>query len=678
MAVSVSVRRRSGLAASLALSTLLLSSCASVMRSVRGPTAAVETRATSVTTLNLNVRKGPGMGHRVLTSLPKGTAVEILGTERSWRKVRAERKGKPILGWVAAKYLKPGAASDETAKAKSDQAKAERERQQAEREQESATAKAEREAERQRARAAAEAARDRREAERQREQTIAKADREDAGRRNERKGSLARWHAPDRSKPAPPPEPDTEAAMVAALPATRPTPVLAPPPSIVDSVGYAAETRPLRESLARGKFNELDSHFERVGSGPTDREAPTAAGAVRLFPLLERGAVEVDRGRVEQAAQTFASAEALLASREVARPERGFGLGRLFSSRAAGSPTNGAFGEPFERVWMLDYHALALLLAGDPEAIAVAERAIASQQLEREQLERAIEAADREVADARERVGDEAAKAVAGRLAREYARSADRAKKTASPFDNPFAHYVAAIAEELGGRRDPKLREKARAHYEEALRLNPKSELFGQAVDDLSTDEEATDDRVVHVLVAEGFAPEKRALRYPLAADGSSIEVRLPIYSPVPSTFATAALAIDPSEPPVILSEIVDVEAASFRYEQDTRVRRELAVLRAVRAGDDMPEPDTSSWMTLPARFHAARLRLPKGEMKLALATFDEQHQRVGGTTVVLDPEADALIYVRSAGSIVAIRATSPEWFARDSTATASADGLVP
>ena len=205
--------------------------------------------------------------------------------------------------------------------------------------------------------------------------------------------------------------------------------------------------------------------------------------------------------------------------------------------------------------------------------------------------------------------------------------------------------------------------------------MNPKSELFREAVDDLSTDEEATDDRVVHVLIAEGFAPEKGALRYPSAGDGQSIEVRLPIYSPVPSTFATAALAVDPSEPPVVLSEVVDVEAATFRYEQDTRARRELAVLRAIHAGDDMPEPDTSSWMTLPARFHAARLRLPKGAMKLALATFDERRERVSGTTVVLDPEADALIYLRSAGPIIAIRATSPEWF-RAATATAAADDL--
>ena len=72
--------------------------------------------ATVVTNL-LNVRSGPGLGYSVVTQLPYGTTVELLGDRQSandleWVQIMAKSQQR---GWVASRYLDPGESGGGTA-----------------------------------------------------------------------------------------------------------------------------------------------------------------------------------------------------------------------------------------------------------------------------------------------------------------------------------------------------------------------------------------------------------------------------------------------------------------------------------------------------------------------------------------------------------------------------------
>jgi uncharacterized protein YraI len=53
------------------------------------------------TTVNLNMRSGPGTGYSIVKTIPKGTAVEIIGTSGSWKKVVYGA----YSGWCMGSYL---------------------------------------------------------------------------------------------------------------------------------------------------------------------------------------------------------------------------------------------------------------------------------------------------------------------------------------------------------------------------------------------------------------------------------------------------------------------------------------------------------------------------------------------------------------------------------------------
>lgn len=59
----------------------------------------------TVNTKALNLRKGPGVSHPVLTSLSRGTAVSILSESGGWLEIEASSGGKLWRGFVSAQYV---------------------------------------------------------------------------------------------------------------------------------------------------------------------------------------------------------------------------------------------------------------------------------------------------------------------------------------------------------------------------------------------------------------------------------------------------------------------------------------------------------------------------------------------------------------------------------------------
>ena len=51
----------------------------------------------------VNIRSGPSTGHRIVTTLPSGTATHVLQSEADWVQVKVS--GSDHIGWVAAHLL---------------------------------------------------------------------------------------------------------------------------------------------------------------------------------------------------------------------------------------------------------------------------------------------------------------------------------------------------------------------------------------------------------------------------------------------------------------------------------------------------------------------------------------------------------------------------------------------
>ncbi len=91
-------------------------------------------------------------------------------------------------------------------------------------------------------------------------------------------------------------------------------------------------------------------------------------------------------------------------------------------------------------------------------------------------------------------------------LTRDDAKQNKRAKKVASAYVNPFGDYLNGAILEIDSYEDPGQRSSARIAYEKARKLHPNCKVLSKAIKDMNR---APKGRVVHVFMADGFAPEK-------------------------------------------------------------------------------------------------------------------------------------------------------------------------
>ena len=60
------------------------------------------------TTAEVPLREGPGNFHKIITTLPKGIKITVVGKEGYWLKVESKQGNKP--GYVDASLAKPSAS----------------------------------------------------------------------------------------------------------------------------------------------------------------------------------------------------------------------------------------------------------------------------------------------------------------------------------------------------------------------------------------------------------------------------------------------------------------------------------------------------------------------------------------------------------------------------------------
>jgi len=454
--------------------------------------------------------------------------------------------------------------------------------------------------------------------------------------------------------------------------------------------GYSKEFQKIKQMMASGNLKGVEKFY-------TDREAEVlkknqtkwqAMEEIGLLRWMERGTLYLDKRDVEKSIKSFGNAEDILIVRQ--KDSKASDLLTSIASFTAETVTgNEEFqeypGEGYEKVLMLNYKSISFLLDGERQAYNVARRAIDWQNMEKARFRDEIEAAKKETKKAEKDIKDKDA-ASNSEWKASYKKLDKIANKVPSAFVNPFGYYVTGMIQEYEAKKDASLMDNARIAYEKALKLNPKSKVLKQAVKDMKRKKSPGNKRLLHVVVADGFAPEKKMLVYNFPSGNGVVPIKLPIYEPVASKVARVEVQTTGGKRLATLSSVADVEAICLRNQKDSEAFRSLrmtvAIARAVgvnqatrnlglfgnllsSAVNDMAAPDMRSWMSLPAKLQAARLYISKNTKKLKIVSFDSRGRRLASKTVNINNKSDAFVYARSIDKQLYVNGSETMWTAK-------------
>lgn len=426
-------------------------------------------------------------------------------------------------------------------------------------------------------------------------------------------------------------------------------------------LGYALGFLPVRARLASGDYAgamELYRNGPPAGALAGESGAPAEANAAprALFSSSdvflsnsELGLMSFDAVSFTDATTHFAAAhDAVSSDQERQSGNRLQRLGR-FANRMLRRGAAFVTGRDelavytqrdYERILQLNYLALSYLVAGDRRAYNVNRLAVEEQDLARRNFEDEIGRAQERLNQARADSANGAkAASVSDRFAAEFEDYARVSGRVPSAYVNPLGFYLSGAIQEITSVERPALRGNARASYQAALELAGSSPQLSASIQAMQAPPQPGE-RILHIIVGEGFAPSRQAMLYGVAIDQQIVPVRIPIFTPTPSSITRLALASARGQPITRLDPVGDVEAMVMRSQQDRMPQMLLGVIASAwrssaeqRFAADMGEfasavmqfkqnfdsPDMRSWASLPAKFHIARVRLPAGQTRLRL-----------------------------------------------------------
>jgi hypothetical protein len=267
-----------------------------------------------------------------------------------------------------------------------------------------------------------------------------------------------------------------------------------------------------------------------------------------------------------------------------------------------------------------------------------------------------------------------------------YFLAADR-KGAALPsaYVNPFGDYVDGIVQEFDSIKNPALRSNAIISYEKALKLNPTSKLIKANVAQLKARRKmSSKKRLIHFVVGDGFAPEKKVIQYSVPSATGSMPVRLPIYEsdPLPLAHKIRIKTVNGKVTLATMSVISNIDALCLRSQKDRRAQDFLNLTTTVtrtffekegfsKLGkwgeffsllrDDTTEADTRSWLSLPSSLSGARMVLSKSIKKVRLITYDKKWRRLIDKVIDL-PKGNGFVYARVIGKSLYLNKSEKLW----------------
>jgi hypothetical protein len=454
--------------------------------------------------------------------------------------------------------------------------------------------------------------------------------------------------------------------------------------------GYSKAMLPIKKLVAGGKAATAIDEMKKLHKNSSSYD---------LLTHMELGVMSLAANDLKAAQDRFSEAEHEKLAREGRSTVGGFfsGIKDTAVSTITGNDELGEYSGPgFERVLMLNYKSIAYLLEGDRKAYNVTRRAIDLQNIEKKAFDEKIRKAKEEIAEKekeqKEKGADLNEVGFDAIVKNQYKATESKARKVPSAFVNPFGFYVAGLVQELDSYEDNSLRDNARISYKKALELNPKSSVIKKAVKDMQSPA-PQGRRLVHVVVGDGFAPEKKLLKFDLAMGfGEPIDIELPIYEPVRSRVSRVEIQTTGGKRWASLSEVADITALALRHQKDAgplvQLRMMTTVIRNVIEGqawnqaqkeaglfgqlmskakgarDEMAHPDMRSWSMLPSRLMAARIFVPKSVSQLKLVAYDSKGRVLSSQVVAIDKNSHNFVYARTIDNTLYTSSNDKMWVA--------------
>lgn len=454
-----------------------------------------------------------------------------------------------------------------------------------------------------------------------------------------------------------------------AQPAANATPVQPPQQPVrpgrqeLTPLGYALEFQPVRTMLSAGDYagainvyrNGPPASALTLTAAPAAPAVPGAEGAPAAPRALfsssdvflcnsELGLMSFDATTFTESTTHFAAAHAAVSTDQ--ERESGTRLQRLgrFTNRIMRRGAAFVTGRDeiavyvqrdYERILQLNYLSLSYLVAGDRRAYNVNRLAIEEQDLARRNFEEDIGRAQERLTQARgDATNGAKASTVSDTFASEFSEFERVSGRVPSAYVNPLGFYLSGAIQEITSVERPALRGNARASYQAALDLAGASPQLSNAIVAMQAPP-APGERILHIIIGEGFAPARQAMLYGVQIDQQVVPVRIPIFTPSASSVTRLQLAPARGAAIARLDPVGDVEAMVMRSQQDRMPQMLLGVIASAwrasteqRFAADMGQfasavmqfkqnfdsPDMRSWATLPSKFHIARVRLPAGQ----------------------------------------------------------------
>ncbi len=452
--------------------------------------------------------------------------------------------------------------------------------------------------------------------------------------------------------------------------------------------GYSKDFQDCKSDMEKGKVEKAFTKREKYIA--KKKKDPNV-----LF-AWEQSLMALDANKCDDAIKYLDLSEKLLETRADRSVTAGAGK-KAFTEvvKFVGFDEFGEYeGEPFERILMLNYKSIAYMLNGDRKAYNVTRRAIDWQNTEKKAFDKKIAQAKtdlkkEETKQPETKTENKSQNVALGDLKNLlkpigdiFSASQAKAEEVPSAFVNPFGFYMAGIVQEYDSYQDVSLRDNARISYKKALQLNPKSKVIKQALQEIKN-KAPKNKRLIQIVVADGFAPEKKVTSFELPFSGGVIPLKVPIYVEDESTVAKIEVQDCQGKCLATLSRVADIDAITMRHQYDSlpsqRLRLAITVGRSIvenkvaqsagfigmlgkKIRDDNTNPDMRSWMGLPKQILAARLLLSKGVDGLQLVKYKADGKVLARQKLKLRKDDHNFVYARSIDDVMYINTGNKLW----------------
>ena len=480
-------------------------------------------------------------------------------------------------------------------------------------------------------------------------------------------------------------------------------PAPSPPPSIAAGLqtvvprGYSERFLPVRGLISEGRYSDASSRFTPKSGGasssPEDKPTPDHNAPIVSDPFLlnaETGLIAFEGGALDQAVNHLHLAE----DSQAGASEGGVAGIKNFASDATRLVVGKASGQEelaayhpldHEVILQLNYLALSYLLQGERRCYNITRRCIEGQAALKIKFDREIEEYKAKYAqqEGKAKVSVTDRGAIDG-LANQFKVYDNEAARVPNAYVNPVADYLAGVIQEIVSHEQPALRDNSRISYLNAAKLCGRSAQLTAAGAAMARARPPAKERVLHVIVGEGFSPAREVMTYGLSLKGQVVPVRVPIFKPVASSIDKIVVQAGTGSVLATLDPVGDVEAIRLRDQHDRIPEIMLGVFTssiasyfegqtASRFGmigqflhnsrESAAAPDTRSWLSLPRRFHIARLVLPPSVQSVHLISYDTQGRKIGSHAAPVPPsELQSILYARATKDGIQAQAAKRLW----------------